>query len=540
MKTKVFILLFWALSPGFVSLFAQSEIQLQSIECYNLGDGRYYCRYRAFDKEAPDKPVQGTARIIDGYTTQYIDATFDDGIPHGSWKTYRQNKLVEEYNYKKGLLDGEGKEYYADGSVKSVRNYVNGKPHGKFTDYDSKGGVTHETNFKDGEQDGPEIKYDSDGKVTSQTIYSAGKPTGAKTQIFNDYTLTANYDSKGDFDGEYAEIFSNGNVKSKGTYVHGKKEGVWETGRKDGKKMATEEYKAGDKVKETAYYTDNTVEVVREMKNGKKNGWERKYKYGDGSLTSELFYKDGEVSSSTGTGDSNQPGKPGLVKQTKQMSSNMGNFIQTFYQLNGRYEGEYTEQYVEGNAMKTKGQYTDGKKEGTWVYETQQGEKEQEENYSAGKLNGLLTKYTDGVIRESTEYRDDTPNGEHKQYNADGKLILKGAFEDGKRHGAIEEYYPSGKIREKNNYSKGSYDGVRQTFYTNGQMQQEETYVNGRQIGPYKRWAENGQLLIEGESARSGSVFQKTYENGKLYMHEYRDEDGVKKVDYYDKDGKKK
>jgi antitoxin component YwqK of YwqJK toxin-antitoxin module len=532
MKTKVFILLFWALSPGVVSLFAQSEIQLQDIECYNLGDGRYYCRYKV-----SDKPVQGTARIIDGYTTQYTDATFDDGIPHGSWKTYRYNKLVDELNYNKGVLEGERKEYYPDGTVKSVRNYVNGKPHGKFIDYGSKGEIERETNYKDGEQNGPEIVYDNDGKVRSLTIYSAGKPTGAQTRTFSEYTLTANYDDKGNFDGEYAEIFNNGNVKIKGQYVKGKKEGVWETGRKDGQKTATEEYKDGDKVKETAYYTDNTVQVVREMKNGKKNGWERKYKYGDGSLTSELFYKDGEISSSAGTDGS---GQPGLVKQTKQMSSNLGSFIQTFYQLNGRYEGEYTEQYVEGNAMKEKGQYANGKKEGTWVYETHQGEKEREENYSAGKLNGLLTKYTDGVIRESTEYRDDTPNGEHKQYNADGKLILKGTYEDGKRHGAVEEYYPSGKIREKNNYNKGSYDGVRQTFYTNGQMQQEETYVNGRQIGPFKRWAENGQLQKEGESARSGLVYQKTYESGKLYMHEYYDEDGVKKVDYYDKDGKKK
>ncbi|MDR1200075.1 MAG: hypothetical protein LBL58_00400, partial [Tannerellaceae bacterium] len=373
--------------------------------------------------------------------------------------------------------------------------------------------------------------------IRSQTIYSAGKPTGTQTQTFSEYTRTANYDDKGNLDGEYAEIFFNGNVKSKGKYVQGKKEGVWETGRKDGQKMATEEYAAADKIKETTYYTDNTVKMVREMKNGRKNGWERKYSYRDRSLESELFYKDGQLSSVGGTDDS---GQPELIKQTKQISSNQDSYIETFYQINGRYEGEYTEQYVDGNAMKTKGQYANGKKEGLWVYETRQGLKEREENYSAGKLNGLRIKYDDGVIRESTEYRNGTPNGEHKQYDPDGKLILKGAFEDGKRHGAVEEYYPSGKIQEKNRYHTGSYDGVRQAFYTNGQMRLEETYVNGWQVGPFKHWTENGQLSKEGESARSGVVFQKTYENGKLYMHEYRDEDGVKKVDYYDKDGKKK
>ncbi|MDR1403182.1 MAG: hypothetical protein LBJ60_05720 [Tannerellaceae bacterium] len=531
MKTKAFILLLWALSPLLFPLSAQREIKLQNINCYNLGDGRYYCRYTA-----SEKPIQGTARIIDGYTTQYIDATFNDGIPHGSWKTYRHNILAEEYNYDKGLLHGASKEYYPDGSLKSVRNYAGGKLHGKLTDYNGDGTVGHEANYRDGLQDGPEITYDAGGKIRSQTVYSSGKPTGAQVRDFDDYTLTANYDAKGDLDGEYAEMFRNGNVKTKGKYIHGKKEGVWETGRKDGKKIATEEYKDGDKVKETAYYTDNTVERVREIKNGKKNGWERTYNYGDGSLKSELYYKDGQLASAA---NPNQPGKPGLIKQTKHMTSNLGSFIQTFYQSDGQYEGAYEEQYEDGGAIKTKGQYAGGKKEGAWTYETSRGEKEREENYVAGKLNGLVLKYDDGVVRESVEYRDDTPDGEFKQYDPDGKLILKGAFKNGKRHGDLEEYYPSGKIKATYAYDNGSYNGLRQDFYANGQTRMEETYVNGRKIGPYKQWTENGQLIREGESARSGVVFEKNYVDGKLRRHEYRDEDGVKKIDVYDINGKK-
>jgi antitoxin component YwqK of YwqJK toxin-antitoxin module len=525
--------------PGLFPLFAQSEIQLKDIECYNLGDGRYYCRYMV-----SEKPVQGNARIIDGRTTQYIDATFSDGIPHGSWKTYRYNKLVEEFNYNNGILDGVSKKYYPDGSVKEVRNYANGKPHGKFTDYNAKGRVEREINFKNGKQDGPEIMYDSEGKVRSRTNYTAGKTTGAKVQEFDDYTLTANYDGNGELDGKYSEIFNNGNVKRKGKYIHGKKEGVWETGRKDGKKMTTEEYEAGDKVKETTYYTDNTVEFVRELRNGKKNGWERKYNYGDGSLKSELFYKDGEASSPAGTNEPGQSGdKQGLVKQnqTKQISNNIGSYIQTFYQSNGRYEGEYTEHYVNGNAMKTKGQYVDGKKEGKWVYETKDGKPEREENYTAGKLNGLVIKYSNGLIRESVEHRNDSPNGEFKRYDRDGKLTQKGMYEDGRLHGVVEEYYPNGKLKERNIYKRGSYDGVRQEFYSNGQMQLEQTYVDGYKVGPYKEWTETGQLSKEGEAARSGIIFEKTYRNGKLEKHEYRPEDSrINKVDYYDENGKKR
>jgi antitoxin component YwqK of YwqJK toxin-antitoxin module len=536
MKTKVFILLLWALTQELSPLYAQSEIKLQDIECYNLGDGRYFCRY----KES-EKPVQGTARIIDGYTTQYIDAVFKDGIPNGSWKTYRDNKLAEEYNYNAGILEGAGKEYYADGSVKALRNYAGGKLHGKCIDYDARGNVTREINFSNGEQHGLEIVYESDGTVRSQTNYSNGKATGGQVRNFKDYVLTANYDDQGQLDGEYSEIFHNGNVKSKGKYLHGKKEGLWETGRKDGKKMATEEFKAGDKVKETSYYTDNTVEIVRELRNGKKNGWERKYSYGDGKLTSELFYKDGELSSAgepeAGT---TAAGQTGLVRQTKQITSSFGSYTQLFYQSNGKYEGEYIEQYLDGNTVKTKGQYLNGKKEGLWVYTTPEGEKEREEHYAADILNGPVVKYSDGIIRESVEYRDDAKNGEFKEYDADGKLMRKGTYEDGKLHGMIEEYYPGGQLKSKTGYNKASWDGLRQKFYPNGRMELEETWVNGRKIGPYKAWTETGQLTEEGESARTGVVFQKTYQNGKLYRHEYRDEAGVRKVDFYDANGKKK
>ena len=179
-------------------------------------------------------------------------------------------------------------------------------------------------------------------------------------------------------------------------------------------------------------------------------------------------------------------------------------------------------------------------KEGLWVYETRSGKKEREEHYAGGKLNGLFVKYSDGVISESREYKNDVRNGESKRYNADGKLIRKEIYENDKRHGPMEDYYPSGKIQEKGTLHNGSLHGVHQEFYTNGKMKSETTYEEGYQTGPFKRWNENGQLESEGERVRSGNLFQKTYQNGKLYMHEYKDEDGVRKVDYYDENGKKK
>ncbi|GHT64689.1 hypothetical protein AGMMS50239_22850 [Bacteroidia bacterium] len=420
------------------SATAQNEVKLRDIECYNLGDGRYYCRdYKT------EKPLQGNSRIIDGYTTQYTEALFKDGIPNGNWKTYKNNVLIEERVYDDGILDGPYKEYYSDGSVKVSRNYVKGKPDGKFLQYASNGKIESEVNFKDGLQNGPEIHYDSEGNIRSQTNYATGKATGKEVKNIGDYVQTAYYDKEGKYDGEYSEIFTNGNVQKKGRYVNGKKEGVWEYGKKNGQKTRTDVYANDEKIKETLYYTDNTVEVVRELKNGKKNGWERKYNFGDGNIKSEIFYKDGEVSSDTGSGP---------VKRTKQISSNIGGYVQTLYEVNGKYEGEYTEQWLEGTkGMKTKGQYKNGKKTGHWVYEDEYGKKQKEENYLDGELEGAYIRYSDnGKLYEVFQYTKGEKNGPYRlyRYNEDG-LRETGTYVAGRVKGLRKTYDQYGKISEE-------------------------------------------------------------------------------------------
>ena len=319
MKQSYLLTLLILILTAVQSATAQNEVKLRDIECYNLGDGRYFCR----DKETK-KPLQGSSRIIDGYTSQYTEATFKDGIPNGSWKVYKYKKLAEERTYKNGELDGPYKEYYTDG----------------------------------------------------------------------------------------------GTVKTSCTYVNGKKDG-----------------------KLLQYYNDGKIEIEAEYKDGKRNGWERKYNYDDGSLKSEVFYKDDEVSSDTGSG--------GPVKQTKQITSNQGNYVQTFYAINGKYEGEYTEQWMEGaKAMKAKGQYKDGKKTGLWVYEDVSGKKESEENYLNGELDGTFILYQciNGNKSQVREYTKGKLNGTSRSYSCKtGNVTSESTYVDGVQK-SIKSYDDNGKL----------------------------------------------------------------------------------------------
>jgi len=486
MRTVLFTILI--MGVGIASLFAQGEIKINEVEFTNLGDGRYYCQ-----EIKTKKPVEGKTRIIDGVTTQYIEAVFKKGFPDGIWKLYKYNVLAEECTYKEGILHGDRIEYYSDASKKSVQHFVNGKAEGKFVNYYTNGKVESETNFKNGLQDGTEIHYDIEGNVRSSVTYIAGKETGVKKLTLSDYELTANY-KNGVYDGDYSEIYSNGNVKITGHYINGKKDGTWEFGKREGGKIRTEVYANDDKIKETVYFTDGSVEVTRELKNGKKNGWERTYNFREGTLKSELFYVDGQVSSNTAGGSATGSSSSGLAKQTKQMTGSYGVYIQTFYQNNGKYEGEFTEQWAEGDkGVKTKGQYENGKKTGLWVYFDKYGQKEKEETFANDKLEGKQTMYDGSNISKIFNFKNDVKNGEFAIYQ-EGRLREKGTYVDDRIEGVHIQYYANGKPSSEYTIPHNpNGERIEKDYAQTGNIRAERRYENGRQVGE-KQYFDNGKL----------------------------------------------
>jgi antitoxin component YwqK of YwqJK toxin-antitoxin module len=184
----------------------------------------------------------------------------------------------------------------------------------------------------------------------------------------NKLTVTVNF-KDGYMEGEYSELYKSGDLKEKGQYVKGQKNGTWETYKSDGIIKLTEIFDNGSLTKKITYYTDGSVDTERNFKNGKEDGIIKQYTW-EGELKSEKNYVNGKQ----------------VGKQMQHYSSNTGNFIQTSnYNENGMLDGEFQEVFVENNAIKTKGKYEKGRKVGKWVY----GYAHQlykEETYENGKL----------------------------------------------------------------------------------------------------------------------------------------------------------
>lgn len=108
----------------------------REITAINYGDGPMLFRRNNEDRTL----LNGSDRLIDSYHSEYILAKFKDGMYHGSYQHFKNNKLLAECHYKEENKDGMYKNYYNDGqTVRSKRTFIDGKVDGVSKTYHPKG-----------------------------------------------------------------------------------------------------------------------------------------------------------------------------------------------------------------------------------------------------------------------------------------------------------------------------------------------------------------------------------------------------------------
>lgn len=245
MKKIMLLLLFGVMV---LTSTAQEKVyQIEEITVINYGDGRLLFRLNNEEKT----PLNGSHRLIDGYHSEYILADFKDGMYHGNYRHFKENKLLEECRYKEGNRDGLYKRYYGDGqTVQSERTFIDGKRDGKWTEHLS----------------------GNAGDVTRISFYKNGLP-----------------------DGQWSETWKDGKPRSKSSYKDGKKEGVWIRYGKGGKPEKSTTYKNDEKNgEEITCFTDGTPEKSSNYLNGKLNGVTKEFYFESGKCKSEYTFKNGK------------------------------------------------------------------------------------------------------------------------------------------------------------------------------------------------------------------------------------------------------
>ena len=67
-------------------------------------------------------------------------------------------------------------------------------------------------------------------------------------------------------------------------------------------------------------------------------------------------------------------------------------------------------------------------------------------------------------------------------------------YKDGKLDGLMKSFYEDGTLQKEGNYTEGKLNGVAKTYYQSGKLQSEEVYINNRVNGEAIQYYETGEV----------------------------------------------
>jgi uncharacterized protein len=239
----------------------------------------------------------------------------NDSLKQGKWVTFFANGiLASEGYYKLGIKDGYFKDYFPDGTLKSISKYINGELQVDApevtnldikTEYYPDGKIKIKGSYKDNIPEGISRYYSPDGKVDSSVVYKKGIIVGDGI-----------VDDNGTKQGPWKEYYDSGELKGEGKYIASQRIGLWKYFYKDGKVEQTGiflkneipdgewiwYYDNGNKLREETYinglregimieYSDsNTIVAKGEFVDDLEEG---QWYYHEGDIVMEGSYKSG-------------------------------------------------------------------------------------------------------------------------------------------------------------------------------------------------------------------------------------------------------
>ena len=297
------------------------------------------------------------------------------------------NGLLKQYFTfnKKGLLDGESRQYYEEGDIKSISPFKNNVADGVFISYYQNGNMKEKHAYKNGNEEGEGIFYYENGKLEEKYFMKNGK-----------------------LDGEAINYFEDGKIKNKAIF----KDGVTleEEIYKDNE-IRKNTFKNGEIVQQDIYSKNKILKAKKFLlENGKMkiiSYYENGNKEEEVFVINELF--DGEA----------------LVYYPS------GKLKEKDFFKNGKRDGEAIIYYENGN-VKQKSLFKNDKREGDLFMYYPSGKLRQTEKFINGKKDGeVIEYYESGVIKEKAYFINGKQEKEHFFYDEKGNLIKTDIYKNG-------------------------------------------------------------------------------------------------------------
>ena len=297
------------------------------------------------------------------------------------------NQLLKQYFIfnKNGLLDGESREYYEEGDIKSISPFKNNIPDGVFISYYQNGNIKEKHTYKNGNEEGEGLFYYENAKLEEKYFMKNGK-----------------------LDGEAINYFEDGKIRNKSIF----KDGVLleEEIYKDNE-IRKNTFKNGEIVQQDIYSKNKILKAKKFLlENGKMKIISY---YENGNKQEEIF-----VMNELFDGDAFAYYPSGKLKE------------KDFFK-NGKREGEAIIYYENGN-VKQKSLFKNNKREGDLSMYYPSGKLLQTEKYVNGKEEGeVIEYYESGAIKEKAYFINDKQEGEHLFYDEKGNLTKTEIYKNG-------------------------------------------------------------------------------------------------------------
>ena len=210
-----------------------------------------------------------------------------DEFPNGLLKQY--------FIYNKNrLLDGESREYYEEGDIKSISHFKNHIPDGVFISYYQNGNMEEKYAYVNGQANGECLSYYENGKLEERYFLKNGEIDGEAFAYYPSGKLEVkDFFKDGKKEGESIFYHENGNIKQKSTFKNDKREGDLFIYFPSGKLRQTEKYINGKIEGEVIeYYESGTIKEKAYFINDKQ---EKEHFFYDekGNLIKTDIYKNG-------------------------------------------------------------------------------------------------------------------------------------------------------------------------------------------------------------------------------------------------------
>ena len=312
---------------------------------------------------------------------------------------------------KNGLKQGEWKEFYPNGSIKSEKTFKDDLMHGYYKEYDNRGKLVLTMLYENGAivksnvEDSPDIeivtRHDQNGKLTYSGPYRNKVPVGVHRDYGSDGKVTNAYiyndnglllsegivDEAGKYNGKWKDLYADGKVQAEGQYTDSRRTGQWKF------------YNISGKVEQTGSYN-----------NGRPDGLWNWY-YEDGTLLKEEEYfqgqRDGLSTEYSPTGEIIAQGQYSDGEKNGEWKYKSGDISETGKYITGLRDGVWKSYYGNGN-LKFKGNYVQGNPDGSQTFYYENGKIKEEQYYEMGIRQKTWKKFDEeGFPFMIISYKDD-------------------------------------------------------------------------------------------------------------------------------------